>query len=90
MSNGCSVARIGDHARAVRTEAERMLAVVGSADETATVQMTVAQFRDLAGMMTQLADAASGCGGSDCMGAPVDGFRFWVAHPSLGTPQGNA
>lgn len=90
MRRKCSVAGIGDHARTVRAEAEKMRAAVEGHGRDAKVTMTVLQFRMLASMMTQLADAASGCGGRDCMGAEVDGFRFWVAKSPLGQPAGNA
>ncbi|WP_156361691.1 hypothetical protein [Sphingomonas sp. Leaf343] len=90
MRQRCSVAGIGEHARQVRAEADKMRAAVEGHGRDAKVTMTALQFRLLADMMTQLADAASGCGGEECMGAEVDGFRFWVAKSPLGHPQGNA
>jgi hypothetical protein len=90
MRQRCSVAGIGEQAQAVRAEADKMRAAVEGHNRDAKVTMTVLQFRMLASMMTQLADAASGCGGKDCMGAEVDGFRFWVAQSPLGHPQGTA
>ena len=69
---------IADLARAAREEAEKMLATTADA-QGGQVRMPVEQFRALAGLLAALGRSAGACGGSDCLGAPVDGIRLFVA-----------
>ncbi len=64
-------------ADAARAEARQMLAAVAGCDDDAKVRIGVAQFRTLALLIERLASDSGGCGGA-CMGAPIDGIRFWV------------
>lgn len=64
-------------ARSARQEAAEMLAATEGRD--GVVRMPVEQFRQLAGLLAALGRSAGACGGSDCLGAPVDGIRLFVA-----------
>lgn len=68
--------QIATLAATAREEAARMLAASDGHD--GHVRIPVAQFRGLAHLLTALGRAAGACGGSECMGAPVNGVRLWV------------
>jgi hypothetical protein len=61
-------------------------AVEGKAAET-RVDTDAATFRKIAAVLNGLSTHLSGCGGTECMGRPIDGVRFWVAQERLKAEQ---
>ena len=61
-------------------------AIEGKAPEV-RVDTDAATFRKIAAILHDLSGQISGCGGTECMGRPIDGVRFWVAQESLRAEQ---
>ena len=68
--------QIATLAATAREEAARMLAAAQGHD--GHVRIPAEQFRHLAHLLAALGRAAGACGGSECLGAPVDGVRLWM------------
>ena len=67
---------IGTLAASARAESARMLAATDGQD--GMVRIPVEQFRSLAHLLGALGRSAGACGGSECLGAPVNGVRLWM------------
>jgi hypothetical protein len=65
---------------AARETSRGMAEAVAGREDDCTVTVKGGQFRFIATMLAQLADTAARGASCECMGRPIDGFRFWVPH----------
>lgn len=61
--------------------------VVAAKEDPAPIATNAGSLRGVAAVLTELTHEVRRCGGGDCMGRQVDGFKLWVTQDRLDAVQ---